>query len=125
MSRIDQRDRRAGPCFRLIQSLLEERISGRQSRVHRDLAYTEVIILQDLESTLRLYGMMLCIGPPADQRLLIFPVGKRKNPSLPSETAITDVVDEPLDFLQHRPQSFRVVEVGVPLLCLGPHFKED
>ena len=42
---------------------------------------------------------------------------------LTSEAAVAYVIDEPVYLFQYRSQSFRVVEVRVPLFDFGSHFE--
>jgi hypothetical protein len=84
-----------------------------------------VIVEEDFFPAFLLDLVMLRLGAPADQCLLIVPVREGEDPSLAGEALVPDVVDEALHPLQLRPEDLGESQVGVPLLLLGMNFEQD
>src|SRR6516164_4006855 len=62
-------------------------------------------------------------GAPADERLFVPPVRKRKDPALAGQALVANVVDEALDLLQLGAQHLGVGEVVIPVLFIGEDLK--
>jgi uncharacterized protein YeaO (DUF488 family) len=78
-------------------------------------ADAQVVVCEDFVAGLLLDLVMA----PADERLLVPPVRKRKDPALAGQALVADVVDEALDLFQLGAQHLGVVEVVIPLLFIG------
>jgi hypothetical protein len=63
-------------------------------------------------------------GAPADERLLVPPVRKRKDPALAGQAPVADVVDEALDLLQLGAQHLGVVKIVIPVLFIGEDLED-
>src|SRR5580658_3619892 len=62
-------------------------------------------------------------SPPANQGFLIAPARERKNPAIPREALVPDIIDEAVDPLQFGPQDLRIAQVGIPLLRSWTYFE--
>ncbi|WP_442868815.1 hypothetical protein [Bradyrhizobium sp. CCBAU 21362] len=62
---------------------------------------------------------VIAAGAPADERLLVPPVRKRKDPVLAGQALVADVVDEAFDLLQLGAQHLGIVEVIIPVPFIG------
>jgi hypothetical protein len=87
--------------------------------VGSDLADTHVVVCEDFVAALLLDFVMAPAGAPADKRLLVPPVRKRKDPALAGQALVANVVHEALDLFQLGAQHLGVVEVVIPVLFIG------
>src|SRR5690349_23143284 len=78
---VDQRDRRSLPDFGLVEPLLREGVPRRHLIVGSDLTDAQVVVCEDFIAALLLNLMVAPAGAPADERLLVPPVRKRKEPA--------------------------------------------
>ena len=90
-----------------------------------ELTDLQVVVGEDFLTALDLYVMVAGAGAPAHKGFLIAPTRQGQNPSRSGQTAIPDVVDEPVHDFQFGPQHLGVTEVGIPLLGVGVNLKED
>ena len=82
------------------EPLLCEGVPRRQLTVSRDLADAQVVVSKDFVASLLLDLVMAHAGAPADERLLVPPVRKRKDPALAGQAFVADIVNETVDLLQ-------------------------
>jgi hypothetical protein len=82
-----------------------------------------VVVSEDFVAALLLDFVMAHAGTPADERLLVPPVRKRKDPALAGQALVADIVDEALFLLQLGAQHPGVVEVVIPVLFIGEGLK--
>src|SRR4051812_1739552 len=122
-SRVDQRDRCSLPDFGLVEPLLREGVPRRHLIVGSDLADAQVVVCEDFVAALLLDFVMAHAGAPADERLLVPPVRKRKDPALAGQALVPDVVDEAFDLLQLGAQHLCAAEVVIPVSFTGEDFE--
>ena len=71
-----------------------------------------------------LHHVMPGMRAPADQCFLVTPARQRKEPSLASQAAIADVVNEAGDFLQFGREHLGETEITVPMIGFRMDFEE-
>src|SRR5215471_18890663 len=97
--RVDQCDRRSIAGFGLVEPLLREGVPRGHLIVGSDLANAQVVVREDFIAALLLDLVMAPARAPADERLLVPPVRKGKDPALADQALVAYVVDEALDLL--------------------------
>src|SRR5262249_36988567 len=120
---VNQRDRRSLTDFGLVEPLLREGVPPRHLIISSDLADAQVVVSEDFVAALLLDFVMVPAGAPADERLLVPPARKRKDPSLAGQALVADVVNEALFLLQLGAQHLGVVEVVIPVLPIWEDLK--
>ena len=83
------------------------------------LADAQMIVLEDLKSTLFLDLVMNAKGAPADNGLLVTPSRQRQYPPLGALAAEALIVDEAVDLLKLRLQKLGQIQVVVEAILLG------
>jgi hypothetical protein len=121
---IDQSYRRSFPDFGLVEPLLFERVSFRDTGIMRDLTDAQMVVEQDFGASLLLRHVMPHRRTPADHGFFVTPTGQREKPSLARQALITNVVNKAVDPLQLGPQHLGVAEIGVPLVRLWMHLED-
>ena len=92
-------------------------------RIGRDLTDAQVIILQDVTSSLALHFVVMRGRAPSHDRLLVTPIGERQDPPLTGQAPVANILDEPVDLLELRAQQGGVVKICIPLVRARLHFK--
>src|SRR3974390_276085 len=111
---INEGHGRAFTNLRFIEALLLDLLPFWDARVVRDLSAPETIVEQNFGPALFLNEVMALSRPPPDDGLFVPPTRQRQNPAFACETLVANIVDEPVDFLQLRPQHLGFAKVCVP-----------
>src|SRR5437764_372160 len=82
-----------GAGFGLVEPLFVQGMTIGRPCILCQLADPQMIIGEDIGAAFLLHSVMLALGTPAHQRLLVAPGGNRQQPSLPPEAAIADVIE--------------------------------